>query len=223
MMNEFFVKIINTENVTHDVKKIRVAKPAGYSFIPGQATDVSINLPGLKDEKRPFTFTCLNDDPYLEFIIKIYRDHEGITKKIGTLRQGDELVIGDAWGAITYKGPGVFIAGGAGITPFISIFRFLYKNNSLGENMLIFSNKTSKDIILHEELHKILKTNFLNTLTREKRNEFLNGRIDDNFLKRTIKNFYQHFYICGPDIFVTNIKSFLEELGAKTESVIIEM
>lgn len=39
------VKILMTEFVTHDVKRLIVERPAGYDFTPGQATEVSINLP----------------------------------------------------------------------------------------------------------------------------------------------------------------------------------
>ena len=124
-MVEHIVRILSTEQVTHDVKRFRVEKPAGYSFTPGQATDISVNTPVLKNKKRPFTFTGLNHDPYLEFIIKIYHSHKGVTAELEKLSPGDELIIRNVWGAISYKGKGVFIAGGAGITPFISILRDL--------------------------------------------------------------------------------------------------
>ena len=60
-MKNHIVKIISVENVTHDVKRFTIQKPAGYKFTPGQATEVSINTFALKNEKRPFTFTSLND------------------------------------------------------------------------------------------------------------------------------------------------------------------
>ena len=82
-MEEHIVHIISIENITHDVKRFRVEKPEQYSFIPGQATEVSINTPVMKDEKRPFTFTCLNREPYLEFTIKIYPSHNGVTNELG--------------------------------------------------------------------------------------------------------------------------------------------
>jgi hypothetical protein len=109
-MSEHIVKIISIRQVTHDVKKFRVEKPSGYSFTPGQATEVSINTKQFKDEKRPFTFTCLTSDPFLEFIIKIYPSHDGVTKELGKLESGAELILRDVWGAISYKGKGVFIA-----------------------------------------------------------------------------------------------------------------
>src|ERR1700761_3501032 len=97
---DYVVKIISVEKVTHNVKHYRVEKPDGYTFEPGQATDVSINQPKWKDEKRPFTFTCLTTDPYLEFTIKSYTDHDGVTNQLGQLSIGDELIIRDVWGAI---------------------------------------------------------------------------------------------------------------------------
>jgi ferredoxin-NADP reductase len=49
-------------------------------------------------------------------------------------------------GAIEYKGEGVFIAGGAGVTPFIAILRQLQAENKTTTNY--FTNKTANDIIL---------------------------------------------------------------------------
>src|ERR1700753_4051775 len=123
------VKILAIQQVTHDVKCFRFEKPQGFKFVPGQATDVAINKPGMEEEVRPFTFTALQDEPYLEFTIKRYESHHGVTDKLHQLIPGDELIIADAWGAIEYKGPGYFIAGGAGITPFIAILRNLNKQN----------------------------------------------------------------------------------------------
>jgi len=116
MSEEHIVRITNIESVTHDVRRYQVEKPQGYTFKPGQATEVAINKEGWKEERRPFTFTSLNTDPYLEFTIKSYNDHPGVTNELGKLKVGDELIIHDVWGVIEYKGPGYFIAGGAGIT-----------------------------------------------------------------------------------------------------------
>src|SRR5438552_3015611 len=98
------VKIQEIKQVTHNVRCFRYDKPDGYTFVPGQATEVSINKPGWEKEKRPFTFTCLNEDPYLEFTIKRYADHDGVTNQLHQLSAGDELIIRDVWGAIEYKG-----------------------------------------------------------------------------------------------------------------------
>ncbi|MEP7197501.1 MAG: FAD-binding oxidoreductase [Saprospiraceae bacterium] len=221
-METHIVKIISVEFVTHDVKRFIIQKPEGYKFTPGQATEISINTSILKKEKRPFTFTSLNDNEHLEFTIKIYDSHNGITKELGRLKHGDELIIRDVWGAIEYKGEGVFIAGGAGITPFIAILRQLHSENKIANNKLIFTNKTESDIILKKEFDEILGKSFINTLTDENKEDYENGKIDAAFLKKFIIDFTQHFYVCGPPSFVEVISKALTSLGAKTEAVVFE-
>ncbi len=219
---ENIVKILKTEFVTHNVKRFTLSKPENYVFKPGQATDIVINLPGWEKERRPFTFTCLNDWDVLEFTIKIYDDHYGLTNKLGTLKAGDELILHDIWGAIHYKGEGTFIAGGAGVTPFIAIFRQLYKENKIGNNRLIFSNKTSQDIILKDEFTKMLGDNFINTLTQEDNPKYEHSKIDADYLKEKIKNLDQYFYICGPDAMIEDIKKDLLRIGVKEDKIVME-
>jgi ferredoxin-NADP reductase len=219
---EHTVKILSVHNVTHNVRSFRFTKPAGYIFEPGQATEVSINKEGWREEKRPFTFTSLNDWPYLEFTIKIYSDHKGVTNELGTLKAGDELIIRDVWGAIAYKSEGYFIAGGAGITPFIAILRQLKKDNNIKNNQLYFSNKTVADIILHKELDEILGKNAHYIVTDGSDPQFKKNYINKDFLMEEIKDFNKPFYICGPDKMVSDISKILTELGADPESVVFE-
>jgi ferredoxin-NADP reductase len=221
-MEEYIVKILSIEPVTHDVKRFRFEKPAGYSFKPGQATDVSINTPLLRNEKRPFTFTCLNSAGYLEFTIKIYSDHNGITRELGKLKPGAELIIRDVWGDIEYKGEGVFIAGGAGITPFISILRDIEYRKISGDNKLIFANKTKKDIILEGELSHLLGRSFVNILSDEKVPGYFHGLITEQFLKTNIPANSNHFYLCGPPPMLEAIIKQLSNLGISDSLITME-
>jgi ferredoxin-NADP reductase len=222
-MNSYIVKVIKAVYITHDVKCFTVEKPAGFDFRPGQATEVSINLPLWKNQLRPFTFTSLKEENHLEFMIKIYRDHEGVTNMLGRTNAGVELLLHDVFGAIQYKGPGVFIAGGAGITPFISIFRDLHHKNQMEGNRLIYSNKTSQDVIMEDELQEMLKDNFIKLFTRENVLGFRGRRIDRAYLIDHISNFGQPFYVCGPASFVKSICKNLKDLGAGAETIVIEM
>lgn len=218
------VAIKDIEQVTHDVKKFTFEKPDGYQFEPGQATEVAINKDGWRDEKRPFTFTSLNDDPHLQFVIKIYEDHDGVTKQIGQLQEGDEFIIDDPWGTIQYKGPGVFLAGGAGVTPFIAILRDLHERGEIEGNKLIFSNKTDDDIILEEEFQEMLGDSFVNVVTDEPSDKYtyLDGFIDKEFLQEEIDDFDQNFYVCGPMPFNMAMMDYLEELGADPDELVFE-
>ncbi|MBG0859971.1 MAG: flavodoxin reductase [Bacteroidales bacterium] len=222
-MEEHVVKILEIDEVTHDVKRFRLEKPAGYNFIPGQATDVSINAPGFRDRKNPFTFTCLNSATYLEFTIKIYSSRNGVTNELGKLKPGDELIVRDVWGAISYKGKGVFIAGGAGITPFIAIFRDLHSKNEAAGNTLVFANKTKADIILENEFRNILGGSFINILSEEKRKGYFHGFITAEFLRTRINDFKGRFYVCGPPPMMDLVLKQLASLGVSENSVTLEL
>lgn len=220
----YTLTIKNIEQVTHDVKQFDFEKPEGFEFEPGQATEVAIDKDGWRDEKRPFTFTSLNEDPDLQFTIKIYDDHDGVTKQIGKLEEGDRFIIDDPWGTIQYTGPGVFLAGGAGVTPFIAIFRQLHKDGEIDGNKLIFSNKTEKDIILEEEFSEMLDDRFINVITDEPTDDHINldGFIDKEFLESQINDFSQPFYICGPMAFNKAMMKYLKELGADPDALVFE-
>lgn len=216
------VTILETERVTHDVVRLTVEKPDGYAFEPGQATDVAIDRDGWREEQRPFTFTSLTDADHLEFVIKLYPDHDGVTEQIGKLEKGDKLLIDEAWGAIQYKAPGVFIAGGAGVTPFIAILRDLQRKGELKGQRLIFSNRTEKDIILREEFEAMDGLECIFTVTDEDSSPLASGMVDTEFLKKHVDDFGQAFYVCGPPKMIEAVTGILKDLGADPDSVVLE-
>ena len=218
-----YVKIESIKHATHDVLQIRMEKPHGLSFTPGQATEVSVNKSGWLNEKRPFTFTCLPDDDYLEFNIKTYPAHKGVTNELLQLKKNDELILHDVFGAIAYKGEGVFIAGGAGVTPFISIFRFLQSKNEIGQNKLIFANKTKADIILKSEFEKLLGKNFINILSDEKADGYAYGQITEDFIKAQSGGINKIFYICGPPPMMDSMEKYLSNLHVPVKSIVKEV
>lgn len=216
------LRILDSYPVTHDVKCIRIEKPANFSFIPGQATELSVNTPAMKDERRPFTFTCLNSAAYLEFMIKEYPEHHGVTAAIHKLSIGDELLLNDVFGDIHYKGQGIFIAGGAGITPFVAILRDLESRKMVEGNLLLFGNKTSQDIILEDELARILGKNFFNVLSQEKTEKHRYGYIDREYLRGFTGNPESIFYVCGPPPMMNSVLTALNDLGIGEERIILE-
>ena len=221
-MGDHRVKILGTEYLTHDVKRITVERPRGYVFTPGQATDVAVDAPGWTDQLRPFTFTGLTTSRHLEFSIKVYRDHHGVTGQIGLVHAGDHLILHEPFGAISYQGPGFFIAGGAGVTPFIAILRDLHHRKKLRGNTLLLTNKTASDVILDGEFTKMLGRHFLKVFTRERVIGFHERRIDRDMLITLVQDFDQHFYVCGPEAFVAGMNRLLTDLGASAEKLVFE-
>ena len=164
---EHLIKILKIESLSENIKRFTLEKPKNYNFISGQHTLISINKINLKDKKRPFSFSSPEKENFLEFIIKIYDERNGITKEFDKLKIGDGLIISEPKGKISYKGRGIFIAAGTGINPFISIIKFLDEKNRKN-NLLIYLNRIQKDIILENELKKLFgKTIFI--LSREKK------------------------------------------------------
>jgi ferredoxin-NADP reductase len=211
------VKIVKTELLTPNVRRYRLEKPREFHFEPGQATELSLDKEGWREQKRPFTFTSLNEWDELEFTIKSYRDHDGVTNALWSAWPGDRLLLRDVWGTITYRGPGTFIAGGAGVTPFIAILRQLARTGGLRGNRLIASYRTEKDIILREEFEAMAGLETLWTITDDPTTRLSRERIDLDFLKSHIKDFNQNFYLCGPDPLVHDLRKALTTLGARVE------
>ncbi len=220
-MEKHIVKVLFTEFLTHNVRRFVVEKPAGYRYVPGQATDVAINRPELINELRPFTFTSSAGADHLEFIIKIYPDHHGVTGQLATVNPGDELIVHEVFGAIAYKGPGVFIAGGAGITPFIAIFRQLKETGQLAGNSLLFANHTTADIILKDELKTLLGEHYIDVI-RNAPAGIPKKLIDKELLATFTGKDTAHYYICGPDQFTTDMIGLLHELNIEDDRIVVE-
>lgn len=214
--------ITSVERLTHDVLRIRAQKPEGLAYEPGQAADISIAKPGWEKEIRAFTFTSLPSDPYIEFVIKTYPAHNGVTNQLRALVAGDALLLHGVFGEIRYKGDGLFIAGGAGITPFIAIFRQLEQQGKLGGNTLLFANKTQADIILEERFRALLGDRFINVLSGEERQGYAHGYITAELIQQHRPAAGGHYYLCGPDPMMDAVEKHLAALGVPKEAVVRE-
>lgn len=208
--------------LAHNVYQYDLDKPEGFAFEPGQATEVAVAKEGWEQEKRPFTFTSLPHWDRLQFTIKSYPDHDGVTEQLAHLVVGDELVIEEPWGTISYKGKGTFIAGGAGMTPFIAILRDLERKGELPGHRLFFANKTERDIFGANELDAMAGLDVVHVLSEEQKAPYEHGRIDTDFLRERIGDLDQKFYVCGPPKMVDDIKAALEALGADADGLVFE-
>lgn len=210
------------EPVTHDTNHLVFNKPDGYDYTPGQATELALDQDGWRDEKRPFTFTGLPTDATLEFTIKSYPERDGVTKRIGELGMTDQVLIGDPWGAIEDRGPGVFIAGGAGITPFIAILkRRAQTHGSLDGCTLVFSNKTEKDIILHDTFTSMRGLDCRFVVTDDPDSD-LHGRVDRDYLRDIAEEAEGPFYVCGPKPMIADVTAALTGLGVSEDRIVTE-
>ena len=219
---EFPVTLLNKEQLTYNVVRLTLERPKDYEFTAGQAIDFRLDVPAVKEKVSPFTYTGLNSADHLELTIKCYPDHHGMTEQIAKLQVGDEVIVSEAWDTVKLKGPGVYIAGGTGMTPFIAILRQKKVDDELAGNSLFFFNKKKEDVFMEDEFRNWLGKDFHSVLSNEEAPGHLHGMMGPEFLKAHIKDFHQPFYTCGPEGFVKAVKSALTSLGASEEMIDVQ-
>jgi ferredoxin-NADP reductase len=216
------VRILHTGFVTHDVRQYIVSRPDAFTFDPGQGVELAFDENGWREEGRPFTPTSLPSAPVLEFTIKGYLDHDGVTRKLNGTGPGTELLMSDPFGTITYQGPGTFVAGGAGVTPFLSILRSIEDEGELEQCSLLFSNRTPADVICEKELRALLGDRCHLTCTERSAPGYGARRIDRAYLEEKVEGIDQPFYLCGPPAFVDDLSEALEAMGATPDRIVVE-
>ena len=145
------------EELTHDIRRLRLSAEPGFEFKPGQYVDISI--PGDGDHHR--SFSMANTAPgELEFMIKLYPGgrFSGLLGD-GTIRPGDELQVTGPYGVFTLRSSSprrlLFIGGGAGMAPIVSLLRSLRENGSGREATYYYGARTEADLFHLEELAEL--------------------------------------------------------------------
>ncbi|MEF2559264.1 FAD-binding oxidoreductase [Aurantimonas sp. C2-5-R2] len=218
---KFRMTLNHIEPVTHDTHHLVFDRPEGFEYSPGQGVELRLLKDGWEDEGRPFTPVTLPHEPTLEFVIKSYPDHHGVTEQIGVMKAGDEVEIKGPFGAISDQGPGVFIAGGAGITPMIAVLRKrLHDHGTLAGSTLVFANKTEADIIWRErfEAMKGLRTVFV---VDEPGAGVPQQRLDRDYLRQFVEA-NRLCYLCGPPSMMDEARQALHDLGIKDDHIVEE-
>lgn len=130
------------------------------------------------------------------------------------------------------KRPLVFIAGGIGITPFLSMIRYAAEKKLPHNITLLYSNRTEKSSAYLPELERLEEENpnfhFVPTLTQETKDsnrqwegEF--GRINAYFIKKHCGHLNEElYYIVGTPGMVTNVRKTLLDMGVAKKDILIE-
>ncbi len=221
-MKEQILTIEKIQRLTHNVLRFTLNTSEEIRFLPGQAAELAVDKDGWREKAHPFTFTSLPYEDHLEFTIKIYPEHKGVTEELSKLEVGDSILLKSIFGAIHYKGKGTFIAAGAGVTPFISILRSLDERGELSGNRLIFANSQKRDIINRSEFESMLGDDFRNILSREDIKGYEHGYIDAKYLKENMASPEGYFYVCGPEPMMEEVEESLKKLGISEDKIIKE-
>ncbi|MEA2282307.1 MAG: propane monooxygenase reductase component [Solirubrobacteraceae bacterium] len=155
-------KVTALEPLTHDIRLLRLAMANGdepLPFKPGQYVDIQI--PGNAAEHRSFSMAnTTSTAEELEFMIKLYPDgHFSGLLEQGTIAVGDELSITGPYGVFTLRASSprrlVFIGGGAGMAPILSLLRSMAESGNERPAVYYYGARKQSDLFGLEELERL--------------------------------------------------------------------
>jgi len=229
--------VASVKQETHNVWTLELRPPEGMripEYMPGQFHFITLfRQCGPPVEEHPFT---ISSSPaargYLASTIKESGDY---TSTIGSTKPGDRAALQGPFGRFSYKVRQdehdlVFIAGGIGITPLMSMLRFLRDTGSDVNVLLLYLNRTEKDIIFKDEIEDMesgSKPRFKVNHILSKPDEDWNGETgfaDRDKIERLVGSDVRakSYYICGPAMMMGQVIRILLEIGVSESRIYYE-
>jgi ferredoxin-NADP reductase len=222
---------------TPDVKTFRFTPPKGgrlpFSYLPGQFLSLTVRQDD-KPVRRSYTIASSpSQRDYVEITVK--RVEQGVVSGYlhDRVKEGDRLEVSVPFGSFTFTGKEadsiVLIGGGVGITPLMTVIRYLTDHGWPRDIFLLYSCRTSRDFIFREEL-EYLQRRYANlhvvaSMTRAKGTEWMGptGRLTKELIAQNVPNIAsRRVHLCGPPPMMEAMEGILGELGVPKEQVKIE-
>ncbi len=151
-------RVADVKRETHDTWSLTFEPEEGgrLDYLPGQFMFLELPREGFRTEEHPFTISsCPTREDGITATIKESGD---FTETIGRSRAGDRALIAAPFGRFSFlhhePKSFLFIAGGVGVTPVMSMLRYLRDTADARPAALVYGNKKASDIIFREELEK---------------------------------------------------------------------
>ena len=222
--------VSNVEPAGKDAYFVDVRPRSGQilDHIPGQfafITPVSASVP---KEEHPFTISSTPSRPdALQFVIRSLGDW---TSKINRLKVGETLFIDGPYGLFSHmvsstNEPIIMIAGGIGITPLLSMLRYMADVDDPRRILLIWSNKTKEHIVFPEEFnslkHRLQHFHIIHVITRDSGGKNKIGRLDQARLEKLLKGWGRksNVFICGPFEMMKEMNRAVKKIGFSSTRV----
>lgn len=231
-IKEFETEVIEIIQRTYNVKSFRFRLPEDVEFKPGQFLHVTIKIDGQEASKHFSISNSPTEKAYMEFTKKITSSE--FSRALDSLKIGDWARLKLPFGNFTFTGEYekiAFLIGGIGITPVRSICKFVTDKKLDTDVVVLYGNKTERDIIFHEDFIQMeaenKKLRIVYTLDEPTDRALWKGRvgfITSEMIKEEIPDFGERvFYTCGPPKMVDYIKTVLhKELGIDEKKIISE-
>ncbi len=214
---------IKRHDGVHDIYLKHLGKKLPYKL--GQFAYVSFHSKNISRESHPYCITSLPEDNILRFSIKELGDY---TKTLGGLKVGDTASV---WGSYGHLGErfesgsedAIFVAGGIGIAPFLSMFKRAGQDVGKRWTALFYCTKYKSDAAFESELIGIKSGNanlyYLNQCSREVGGGHLTAK---QILKRVRSIKGTVVYLCGPAKMMSEIKNNLIKAGFPDKNIVLE-
>jgi len=211
----------------HNVWTLKMEPPQGkarFDYLPGQFHLLTLYRGrGLPAEEHPFTIS--SSPTQTEFISATIKESGDFTATIGETKAGDSVAVHGPFGRFSYllhpkQTELVFIAGGIGITPLMSMLRHMRDTQANKNVLLLYANKTEEDIVFRDELAEIErgerpKLLVIHILSRDQDWHGESGHVDREKIERLCGPDLaaKDFYVCGPPRMMAVVIRELKALG----------
>lgn len=213
------LRLIAKKRLVSNIKSFVFKPKANITWTAGQYLIYSLSHKNedLRGKMRFFTISSSPFQKHITITTRIFKTASSFKKTLDNLKIGDEIEAKGPDGDFTFDNPkklSVFIAGGIGITPFISIIRQLNFENKPINITLLYASKT-KSIAFKNELEEIAKNH------KEFKIRFVlfPKRIDEKVLNKFTKNKKTVFFVSGPDPMVDSVTKILLDLKVLEDNI----
>ncbi|MGE0665770.1 MAG: 2Fe-2S iron-sulfur cluster-binding protein [Sphingomonadales bacterium] len=196
-----------------------------FEFLPGQFLQVEVEPEPGKSVRRSYTIASSpTQRAYVEITVK--REIQGLVSRYlhDSVKVGDHIKVSGPFGSFTFTGSDadsiVLIAGGVGITPMMSVLRYLTDTAWPGEIFLVYGARSTEEFIFRAELEQLERRHdrlhVLATMQRSPGTIWLGpeGQLTKELLQAGIPEIgRRRVHLCGPPQMMSTVKRLLQELG----------
>jgi ferredoxin-NADP reductase len=220
MLMKFETKIQEIIPRTADITSFRFPRPADFSYKPGQFFFVALEQGG-KELNKHFSFSSSpTETGFIEFTKRL-TEHE-YSMALKAAKVGDWTRIDGPYGAFTFEGEYskiALLAGGIGVTPFISICKNATDKGLQSEITVFLGCRTPDDIPFRRELEVMQQTNsklklhfVVNQPTPDWKGAV--GIITADMIQKELPDYKDNiFYCCGPPGMVRAMEKLIDSIG----------
>jgi predicted ferric reductase len=220
---EYKYKLDEVVKINENIVELKL-KPLGQkiNFLPGQFIFIRFETDGILSESHPFSITSYSENESLSLGIKTLGDY---TKAVYLLKPGAICNIEGPFGAFSYLKAKlkrqIWIAGGIGITPFLSMARQIDasdKDTGGYKIDLYYSVKNENEGAFSEELEEISKKN--NNFKFHKHFSDKGGYISAKFVTDNSNDLAgAEIFLCGPAGFMKSLREQFVNSGFNNNQI----